>query len=240
MKHETPVLSFIIPIYNVELYLPACLESVLHLPLTNFEIILIDDGSTDNSGRIADKYAENYSHIHVIHQTNAGLSATRNRGVELAEGNYIAFLDSDDWLIGDQIVDIYLQTSQANADMGMGNSLFCYPDGSNGNPFAPIPQNLIGQTIDGKYCFTELMKQNVYPPMVYNYIYRREWLLSHQLRFESVLHEDELWTPIALCYARRIVVTNIDFYGYRQREGSIMTSLRGKREYTIYFSLLTG
>ena len=76
--------------------------------------------------------------------------------------------------------------------------------------------------------------------MVYNYIYRREWLLSHQLRFESVLHEDELWTPIALCYARRIVVTNIDFYGYRQREGSIMTSLRGKREYTIYFSLLTG
>ena len=157
MKHETPVLSFIIPIYNVELYLPACLESVLHLPLTNFEIILIDDGSTDNSGRIADKYAENYSHIHVIHQTNAGFSATRNRGVELAEGNYIAFLDSDDWLIGDQIVDIYLQTSQANADMGMGNSLFCYPDGSNGNPFAPIPQNLIGQTIDGKYCFTELM-----------------------------------------------------------------------------------
>ena len=149
MKHETPVLSFIIPIYNVELYLPACLESVLHLPLTNFEIILIDDGSTDNSSRIADKYAENYSHIHVIHQTNAGLSATRNRGVELAEGNYIAFLDSDDWLIGDQIVDIYLQTSQANADMGMGNSLFCYPDGSNGNPFAPIPQNLIGQTIDG-------------------------------------------------------------------------------------------
>ena len=104
MKHETPVLSFIIPIYNVELYLPACLGSVLHLPLTNFEIILIDDGSTDNSGRIADKYAENYSHIHVIHQTNAGLSATRNRGVELAEGNYIAFLDSDDWLIGDQLL----------------------------------------------------------------------------------------------------------------------------------------
>lgn len=236
MKHETPVLSFIIPIYNVELYLPACLESVLHLPLTNFEIILIDDGSTDNSGRIADKYAENYSHIHVIHQTNAGLSATRNRGVELAEGNYIAFLDSDDWLIGDQIVDIYLQTSQANADMGMGNSLFCYPDGSNGNPFAPIPQNLIGQTIDGKYCFTELMKQNVYPPMVYNYIYRREWLLSHQLRFESVLHEDELWTPIALCYARRIVVTNIDFYDYRQREGSIMTSLRReKRIHDLFF-----
>ena len=63
MKHETPVLSFIIPIYNVELYLPACLESVLHLPLTNFEIILIDDGSTDNSGRIADKYAENYRYF---------------------------------------------------------------------------------------------------------------------------------------------------------------------------------
>lgn len=236
MKHEIPVLSFIIPIYNVEQYLPACLESVLLLSMANFEIILIDDGSTDNSGRIADEYAGNYSHIHVIHQTNAGLSATRNRGVELAQGNYIAFLDSDDWLINEQIVEIYLQTSQANADMGMGNSLFCYPDGSKGNPFAPIPQNLRGQTIDGKYCFTELMKQNVYPPMVYNYIYRREWLLSHQLRFESVLHEDELWTPIALCNAKRIVVTDIDFYGYRQREGSIMTSLRReKRIYDLFF-----
>ncbi len=236
MKHKKTALSFIIPVYNVELYLSTCLESVLHLSLANFEIILIDDGSTDNSGKIADAYAEKDARIHVFHQTNAGLSATRNRGIELAQGTYIAFLDSDDWLMGNQIVDIYHQTSQSNADMGMGNSLFCYPDGSQGNPFAPIPQNITGRTVDGKCCFTELMRQSVYPPMVYNYLYRKEWLLSHQLRFEHILHEDELWTPVALCKAERVVVTNIDFYGYRQREGSIMTSLRrGKRIRDLLF-----
>ena len=107
MKHKKTALYYIIPVYNVELYLSTCLESVLHLSLANFEIILIDDGSTDNSGKIADAYAEKDARIHVFHQTNAGLSATRNRGIELAQGTYIAFLDSDDWLMGNQIVDIY-------------------------------------------------------------------------------------------------------------------------------------
>ena len=229
-------ISFIIPVYNVEAYLPECIESIIKLPIHNIEIILIDDGSTDYSGKIADQYAKKYNQIQVFHQKNAGLSITRNKGIELAQGTYIAFIDSDDWLIGNHIVDLYNTTKQKKADVGMGNLLFCYPNGIQSNPFPPIPINLIGGLINGKTCFTELMKHNAYPPMSCNYIYRRKWLLSNNLHFVNILHEDELWTPIALCKAERVVVTNIDFYGYRQREGSIMTSLRrGKRIHDLLF-----
>lgn len=229
MKQNIPDISFIIPVFNVELFLKTCLESISSLSLSNIEIILINDGSTDTSGKIADDYAKKDNRIRVFHQKNSGLSATRNRGIELAQGFYIAFIDSDDWLIDDHIVSIYKAMKKGNADIGMGNLLFCYQDGIQNNPFANIPTILIKSITSGKTSFVELMKNNSYPPMVCNYLYRREWLIFHKLRFLNVLHEDELWTPVALCKAERVVVTDIDFYRYRQRDHSIMTSLRKKK-----------
>lgn len=222
-------LSFIIPVYNVESYLPACIDSILALSLQRLDIILVDDGSTDRSGEIADRYAEKDSRVQVVHQENAGLAAARNRGMELAKGEYLAFVDSDDWLIGNRIVEILEMAVRGNADMGMGNLLFCYPDGREENPFLPIPEELVGKVTEGRYCFAKLMKRNACPPMVCGFLYRREWLQGLNLRFENVLHEDELWTPMALCQARRVVVTCTCFYGYRQREGSIMNTLKQEK-----------
>lgn len=94
-----PLLSVVIPVYNVEKYLKRCIDSILVQTWKNYEIILIDDGSTDHSSNICDDYAEKYQHISVIHKENGGLSEARNTGIQYAQGEYIFFLDSDDWVL---------------------------------------------------------------------------------------------------------------------------------------------
>ena len=96
--NEEPKVSVIVPIYNVEAYLPRCLDSLRRQTLSHIEIILIDDGSSDGCGEIAARYAREDGRFRVIHQANAGLSAARNRGIELASAPYLMFVDSDDWV----------------------------------------------------------------------------------------------------------------------------------------------
>lgn len=101
MEHKEAMISVIIPIYNAELYLNRCIESVLYQTYTNLEVILVDDGSTDNSGEICDSYREIDKRVQVIHQENGGPSSARNRGLMAAKGEYIGFIDSDDYMAGD-------------------------------------------------------------------------------------------------------------------------------------------
>ena len=93
--------SVIVPVYKVETYLPRCIESILNQTVTDFELILIDDGSPDCSGEICDAYAAKDSRIRVIHQKNGGVSKARNAGLDIAQGEYIVFVDSDDWVDAD-------------------------------------------------------------------------------------------------------------------------------------------
>lgn len=168
-------LSIIVPVYNVENYLADCIDSLLKIQIDKVEIILIDDGSTDSSGKIADKYAAQNNKIKVIHQTNGGLAAARNRGMTEAKGEYIAFVDSDDWILDRCLEKIYQECVTQKADLIMGNTLFIQPDGKRYNPFNPIPSDICHSVLSGKDCFSELMKSGAYPPMVYNFLYRRAW-----------------------------------------------------------------
>lgn len=220
------LLSFIVPVYNVEPYLNECLDSLLKIQIQPIEIIVINDGSTDQSGSIADHYALHNKQIKVIHQENQGLSNARNRGMEVAEGEYISFIDSDDWLLESKMEMIYNESINQQVDMIMGNVLFVRPDGQTYTPFNSITANICHTILSGKECFSELMKQGAFPPMVSSYLYRRAWLQNLNLHFENVVHEDELWSTQALCLAESVYITNIDFYGYRQREGSIMNTLK--------------
>lgn len=115
------LISVIIPVYNVENFLPKCLDSVLAQTYKNLEIILINDGSADNSGKICDEYAAKDKRIHVVHQENKGLSRARNTGLSLAKGKYIAFVDSDDYIDLDMYEYLYSLISKDNADMAMCN-----------------------------------------------------------------------------------------------------------------------
>lgn len=117
---SNPKISVAVPVYKVEKFLPACIESILSQSFTDFELILIDDGSPDNSGEICEKYAEKDSRIRVIHKENAGLSHTRNVGIETARGAYIYFLDSDDCMLPDTLQTLYDTAVEYGSDIVMG------------------------------------------------------------------------------------------------------------------------
>ena len=224
MNNNKIELSVIIPVYNVEDYLPACIDSLLKQGELCLEIILINDGSTDRSGAIADQYAEKDSRIKVIHQENGGASVARNAGLELAQGEYIAFLDSDDWVKEDSLCELYHEAIKYQADVVKGNLLYYYHENNITNgPFNMVPKEIQYIPYLGKNCFIQLSKARAYPPMACNYIFRRMYLNEIKARFEEgIMAEDELWTPIVLCQAERAVIVDIDFYYYRQRESSVM------------------
>ena len=114
-----PKLSVIVPVFNTEKYLRECIESILNQTFTDFELILVDDGSTDKSGVICDEYAQLDDRIRIIHQENAGVTRARKRGVEIALGEYITFVDSDDWIDVDTYNNILSDMWKHKADIGI-------------------------------------------------------------------------------------------------------------------------
>lgn len=216
-------ISVIVAAYNVEEYLSTCLDSLLMQDTIRLEIIIVDDGSTDHSNTIADQYANNDSRIKVIHQKNRGASAARNTGLKFAQGEYIVFVDSDDWLQEDTLGKLYNVAITYQADVVMGNILLCGQDGSINNSFCPVKVDMPYIPITGKEGFVFLNNTGSYLPMQFRYIYRRDYLEKTQAQFEEgIMHEDELWMPIVLCNAEKMVITDIKFYYYRIREGSVM------------------
>lgn len=121
-----PIISIIVPIYNVEKYLKKCIDSILNHSFSDFELILVDDGSPDNCGEICDEYAKKDNRIKVIHKKNGGLSDARNAGIEIAEGKYLAFIDSDDYIEDDMFEVLYKNIVEYNADMSVCGYYTCY------------------------------------------------------------------------------------------------------------------
>ena len=132
-KNDTD-LSVVIPIYNVEAYLPVCINSLMHQGDLRLEIILVNDGSTDLSGEIVEEYAKKDSRIRVIHQENVGASAARNAGLKLVRGEYIAFVDSDDWVKENGLYELYNEAVRHQTDVVNGKMLFCLQNGRMSNP----------------------------------------------------------------------------------------------------------
>ena len=222
-------ISVIVPVFNVEEYLPACIDSILQQGQLRYEIILVNDGSTDSSGEIADSYAQKDCRVKVIHQENGEASTARNAGLNLAQGEYIAFVDSDDFLKENSLRELYNVAVKNQTDVVLGS--FRYYPFDNNSQFNPIPEKLFHFPICGKECFISLMKSGSYRPMVWNYIYRRSFLEKINARFVIGVtpHEDELWMPVVLCQASTIVITDAEFYYYRQREGSVMHATNVKK-----------
>ena len=229
-------ISVIIPVYNVAEYLPACVDSVMHQDGLRLEIILINDGSTDRSGMIAEQYAEKDNRIKVINKENGGASSARNMGLKLAKGEYIAFVDSDDRITENALYKLFEEAVNYQSDVVMGASLYTSQDIIIDHPYNPIPKDMLRIPLGGKECFIRLVKSNAYIPMVWNYLYRRKYLEKIQACFEEgIIHEDELWSPVTLCNAQKIVAVDIDFYYYRQREDSVMQSTRLHRRLESLF-----
>ncbi len=215
--------SIVIPVYNVESYLRECLDSVLGQTCGDFEAVCVNDGSTDGSLSILEDYAARDSRIRVISQPNGGLSAARNTGINAAHGDYILFLDSDDWLESD--------TLQTLADGLDGEDMLCFGGWRGDEVEQPTPAIF---PTGWEYYNRCALDRHPFPFVcVVLRCYRRTFLANNRLRFrEGILHEDNHFTPRACLAAGRVRVISTSFYHYRIRQGSIMTtrSLRSRED----------
>lgn len=230
--------SILIPAYNVENYIEECLHSLKCQTLKEIEVIIVDDGSTDKTSEIAEMYAHADQRFRVVHQSNKGLTQSRNVGLSLARGKYIGFVDGDDYVSKDAFEQLFLRADTYSADIVLGSVLYTYEDGTShrvGDKSA-VFQSYPG-TMEGKQCFKLLMKTGCYIPMVWSNLYRLEFIRQNQLHFEAAFHEDEFFMPYALFFAKKVIDINIDFYFYRQRQGSIMhsDSNLAKRSEALFF-----
>ena len=128
MENTKELISLIIPVYNVENYVEKCLESACNQTYGNYEIILINDGSTDDSGKICQKWAAEFPNIRYYEQENQGLGETRNRGIQYALGAYVAFMDSDDWIEEDYLESLYSKRAETEADVAIATKFFQYDE----------------------------------------------------------------------------------------------------------------
>ena len=209
--------SIVVPIYKVEKYLRECVDSILCQSFSDFEIILVDDGSPDGCPRICDEYAEKDPRVKVIHKTNGGLSDARNAGFEIAKGEYIIFLDSDDyWDDNDALAKIQKILLKQPADVVTWRKTK-YSEETKERTY-------VGYDVaeQDKECFGALLKSRNFTVSASTKSIKRSMFEEHDLRFvKGVLSEDIEWCARLLCAAETIVPSNLDFYIYRQRAGSI-------------------
>lgn len=211
--------SIIIPVYNVDKYLRECLDSVLNQSYKeNFEVICINDGSKDGSLAVLHEYRGKDNRIKIIDQENKGLSEARNVGIRDAKGDYIFFLDSDDW-IEQNTLEVLAENINGEDFIGFNGRRY-FEDGRTEEPDAGISENEIsGWDYYNKYA---LVSRKFHFVCVVLRIYRREFLLDNNLFFEpGIYHEDNLFTPIACYFAKKVKLIPTILYVYRIREGSI-------------------
>lgn len=218
-------LSIVVPIYKVEPYLPKCVESLLaqDLPKEDYEIILVDDGSPDRCGEICDAYVARYANVKVVHRKNGGLSAARNTGIEVAQGEYVLFVDSDDYLepnvlktLVDKMESDHLDILRFNYQ-NVNEHYVVFEPNKFGKPFVDYRDDVC----DGLTFLTERLGYGCY---AWQFVIRRE-MLQGCLFKEGIYFEDTEWTPRLLLKAQRVTSTNMMVYNYLMREGSITQSV---------------
>ena len=226
MEKNGPLISVIVPVYDVEKYLPKCLDSLLAQTWRNLEIIVVDDGSPDGSWDIMQDYARRDSRIQLRRQKNGGLSAARNAGLELARGEWIGFMDSDDYAAPEMYETLYRAATEHDAQMAVCSLAYVMPDGTPLPRTSPITKDEV-QT--GREALQRLSgPQNWYYVTVMNRLYRRS--LFENIRFpEGRLHEDEFTAHLFYWQCERVAFVKKALYYYVQRDGSIMHKESTKR-----------
>jgi glycosyltransferase involved in cell wall biosynthesis len=224
-----PKVSVIVPVYNTEKYLPACLDSIINQTFKDIEIICINDGSTDNSAKILKKYAKKDLRIRVYNQKNQGPSAARNAGIKHSKGKYIQFIDSDDQLELDAIKTLYTKAEKNNLDMVMFNMrprllALTSKDFYNELKIYYHRSREYSDILSGSKMFCQMIKNKDYLPSAVIYMLKASFLKKIKLYFyEGIIHEDNLFTIKALLSADRVSHINKELYTRNIRSNSIMT-----------------
>lgn len=218
--------SIIVPVYNVEKYLRQCLDSILNQNFDSYEIIIVNDGSTDKSNIIIEEYQSLYKNIKVLYKSNGGLSSARNAGLEVAIGKYVVFIDSDDIIGKDFILDLYKEAEKYELDVVFGSHVKFY-----GENIEALEEVIRKNDIYNSKIFTgvEMLYSNLinddFKPEVWDDIYNRKFLERENLKFiNDIYHEDEEFTTRVMLKAKRVKYFDSHNYYYRQRISSIMNN----------------
>lgn len=235
---EKKIISVIVPIYKVEDYLNRCVESIVNQTYRNLEIILVDDGSPDKCPGMCEKWAEKDNRIRVVHKENGGLSDARNAGMRVATGDYISFIDSDDYISLDFFETLYNVAITQNADIVECSITDCYEDGR----IDEYEDDAGIVSFNAEEALSGLIAENPFHQHVWNKLYRSSIALTVPFAVGK-LNEDEFWTYQVFGQSKRVAKINKTMYFYLQRSGSIMgegynirrlDALEGKANRQIY------
>lgn len=237
--HARPKVSVIIPVYNVEEYLAQCLDTIVGQSLKEIEIICVNDGSPDNSITILNEYASRDARIKVITQENKGLSGARNTGLLHVTGQYVYFMDSDDLLDVDALERLFTTAEKDALDVLFFDAKVMHESDEMREKFSQLGTTYSferAQEFNGIYSGHELRKLlfgiSAYRAPVWIQFIKSELFSQHNLKFyEGITHEDELFTFDLMSVAKRVSHRKWSFFHYRIREGSIMTSPRGRKNF---------
>ena len=205
-----PLLTVVIPVYNVEKYLNRCLESILIQGWKNYDIILVDDGSTDRSPQICDDYVKAYDFISVIHKENGGLSDARNTGLSQAKGEYVYFPDSDDWIEPDTFIALAEALESQKFDIISFNREFV-----KGEEDVIISDPVETQVFEGKDAFVQMLKHSYITGFANDKIYRKSLFIDNNILFPKGKYYEDLGTNYKLFLsAKKVYATNQKYYHY--------------------------
>lgn len=232
--------SVIIPMYKVEDYLRECLDSVVNQTLKDIEVLCVDDGSPDRSAEIAAEYVEKYSNFKLICKENGGLSSARNAGLDIATGEYVVFLDSDDYIDVNMLKSLYQTASEDCIDVVYFNTALVYENKEAREKHKDLEEyysrtNDYSGVCTGQTMFARMRKDRKYLPSVCLQIYRRDFLNEHHFRFyPGILHEDNLFTFQCIMTAQKVNYQPDQFYFRRVHDDSITTSSKTIRHVEGY------
>lgn len=219
-------ISVIIPIYNVEKYLKKCIDSVIEQTYSNLEIILIDDGSLDNSSKICDEYGNKDKRIIVIHKPNGGLSDARNYGLNIATGNYYLFIDSDDFILSNTIEEMYKCLIMTNSQISICNMIRIFEDGTISNFYTPVDHITV---YEGKERFISLSQPSVCNKLFKSSLFKNIYFPKGKFYEDTFIYHELVYN------ANKIVFTGKNDYYYLSRKDSIL----GKPKYSDrYFDFI--
>ena len=240
IKKTVPAVSVIIPIYNVEAYLRECLDSAVRQTLKKIEIICVDDGSPDNSVAIVEEYMKKYDTVKLVRKENGGLSSARNAGLDAATGEYVYFLDSDDYIEADMLKTLYKKASANNLDIIYFNTELFFESQKVRN----LNRNYINYYTrqhdysgvrTGQSMFAAMRKNREFLPSVCLQIFRRSLIEEYGLRFyNGILHEDNLFSFQCMAVAQRVDYDKRSYYHRRMHGNSIMTASKSIRNVEGY------
>lgn len=236
-------ISVIVPVYNVEKYLRQCANSILAQTYKNIEVILVDDGSLDNSPQICDEIADADSRVRVIHKTNGGLSDARNVGLEAATGDYIMFVDSDDYWRGPNVLNILcniLDNYHENLDFLNFNCIYYYQTDNVMKPWPVFPDSVINSGAP-KEIIVGLVSHGMFPMSACMKLIRRDFLVKNDIKFiNGIVSEDIPWFLEILSKSRAFRFVNEYMYVYRKQvTGTISSSFSEKKYRDLYNIFIT-